>query len=118
MYHVRLCPLPDDPELRIRLVDKLVKVTKENLKENNMPHDAKGREVKPGDLVLVPFKIKEVYQTQDFCNVNLETVATMPPEHKFKTDLSAVNTKMLIRANRGDELDFEVIVNGTETRLK
>lgn len=62
-----------------------------------MPHDCKGNILNPGDVVLVPFKIKDVHQTEDYCNVNLETVATMGPEHKFHTSLSAINTKMMLK---------------------
>lgn len=77
-----------------------------------MPHDAKGRELKPGDLVVVPFRVKSVQQTEEYCNLELETCATMPPEHKFKTNLSAINTKMVLRANKGDDTSFAVIHRG------
>lgn len=75
-----------------------------------MPHDAKGREVKPGDVVMVPFVVKEVHLTEDFCNLNLETVATMPPHHRTHSAIS-VNARMVLRANSGDDLDF-VVVHG------
>jgi len=78
-----------------------------------MPHDAKGRELKPGDLVLVPFHVKAVHATEDFCNVDLETCATMPPEHRHKTSLSAINTQMVLRANKGDDTTFSVLSRGS-----
>lgn len=36
-------------------------------------HDAKGRPLKVGDLVLIPAIIKDIYPTDDYCNVNLQT---------------------------------------------
>ena len=83
-----------------------------------MPHDAKGRELKPGDKVLVPFIVKDVFMTEDYCNVNLESVATMPPIHNSKANLGAINTRMVIRANPGDETDFKAIIDGGAVRLE
>ncbi len=77
-----------------------------------MPHDAKGRELKAGDKVLVPFTVKAVHQTEDDCNLDLETCATMPPLHKYRTSLSAINTKMTLRANAGDDTTFSVLSRG------
>lgn len=77
-----------------------------------MPHDAKGRELKAGDTILVPFKVKAVHQTEDACNLDLETCATMPPEHKWQPGLSAINSRMTLRANRGDDTSFAVLHKG------
>jgi hypothetical protein len=44
-----------------------------------MPHDKNGVEVKPGDIVTVRFKVKEVQQTEDYCNVTMETESEMLP---------------------------------------
>jgi deoxycytidylate deaminase len=44
-----------------------------------MPHDRDGVEVKPGDRVLMECVVREVMSTEDYCNVNLETVSVMPP---------------------------------------
>jgi hypothetical protein len=82
-----------------------------------MPHDAKGQELKPGDCVLVPFYVLSIAQTEDFCNLSLETCATMPPKNEFKTSLSAINTKMTIRANEGDDTTFVVMHVGMESRV-
>lgn len=82
-----------------------------------MPHDAKGQELKPGDRVIVPFTVLQIIQTEDFCNLQLETCTTMPPEHKFKTALSAINAKQVLRANSGDDLSFRVQHNGAESKL-
>jgi len=75
-------------------------------------HDCKGRPLVVGDTVLVPFIIKETYATEEFCNASLETVASMfPGDHK--TTLT-VNTKQVIRANKGDETDYNVIYYSAE----
>ncbi len=56
-----------------------------------MPHDAKGREVKPGDTVTVTFTVKEVYAGNEYCNASLETVLPMFPAD-YNTQLT-INTK-------------------------
>ncbi len=71
-------------------------------------HDCKGRELKPGDTVLVPFKITQTYATEEFCNASLETIASMF-SGTAKSSLT-VNTQQIIRANGGDETSFEVFV--------
>jgi hypothetical protein len=84
-----------------------------------MPHDAKGRELHRGDIVMVPFKVRSVSATENHCNLELETVATMPPEHTYKPNMSAMNTRMALRANPGDDISYTVVVgtDGIETRL-
>ena len=69
-------------------------------------HDCKGRPIVPGDTVLVPFKVKETYATEEFCNAQLETVASMFPG-TYKTTLT-VNTQQIIRANDGDDTSYAV----------
>ena len=71
-------------------------------------HDAFGRELKVGDRVMVPMVIKTISLGADYCNVEVETVATMPPEHRYKTSLAAMNTLMLLRNRDGDSLDYKV----------
>ncbi len=44
-----------------------------------MPHDKRGEELKVGDTVMVPCRIKAIHLTEDYCNVDLETTVTMPP---------------------------------------
>jgi hypothetical protein len=68
-----------------------------------MPHDAKGTELKVGDTVLVPFKVKSIGASELYCNVDLEACATVPPEHTFRPTLSAINSRMMVRANEGDD---------------
>jgi hypothetical protein len=80
-------------------------------------HDAKGRELKVGDRVMVPCEVKGVYSTPDFCNVTLEGLATMPPSHTSKITVTA-NTKQVLRANPGDDLVFELVLDGPEARIQ
>ncbi|SRR5216684_4615995 len=75
-----------------------------------MPHDAKGRPLAAGDTVLIPFKVTQVMTGEDFCNLNLESIATMAPEHKYPTTLGAINAKQVIRANEGDDVSFLVLL--------
>lgn len=44
-----------------------------------MPHDKRGTELKVGDTVMVPCRVKAIHLTEDYCNVDLETALTMPP---------------------------------------
>ena len=44
-----------------------------------MPHDANGTELAVGTLVLVPCYIKAIHLTEDYCNVDVETLFRMPP---------------------------------------
>lgn len=68
-------------------------------------HDAKGRELKVGDLVLVPSRIKNVSATEDYCNVTVESVLGRRPDGAKET-ISAINTGVTLRANAGDENDL------------
>ncbi len=63
-----------------------------------MPHDRNGRLLKVGDIVNMTFKIKDIYNTEEYCNVSLESVLSMPPTEN-KTTLSAVNTKQVEKVN-------------------
>lgn len=82
-------------------------------------HDCKGRELKVGDTVLVPCVVKQTVATEDFCNVTVETIAGMPPEHKSLTTVSALNTRQVIRANAGDDVFFtKVVESNGGTRIE
>lgn len=61
-----------------------------------MPHDKNGELLKVGDHVTMEFKVKEIHNTEDYCNVNLESVEGMPPLGT-KTSLGAVNTRQVIK---------------------
>ena len=64
-------------------------------------HDRLGRELKEGDLVLVPCRVKSVFATEDFCNLTLESVFGRRPDDN-KEVIHAINTGVVLRANEGD----------------
>lgn len=68
-------------------------------------HDAIGRELKVDDIVLIPARITELFATEDYCNVSLETLYGRRPDGA-KERISAINTGVLLRANDGDENAF------------
>lgn len=68
-------------------------------------HDAKGRPLKAGDLVLVPCRVKETNATEDYCNVTLETVFGRRPDGMVE-HIGGINTAVTLRANAGDENDI------------
>ena len=72
-------------------------------------HDAKGRELKAGDAVLVPMKVKETMATEDYCNVVLESIYGRRPDG-LKETVGAINTGVVLRANDGDENDYGEIL--------
>lgn len=61
-----------------------------------MPHDKNGELVAVGDLVTIEFVVTAVHMSEDFCNVNLESVEGMPPSGT-KTSLGAVNTRQTVK---------------------
>ena len=60
-----------------------------------MPHDKRGTELKVGDTVMVPCRIKAIHLTEDFCNVDLETTEGMPP--LLHTSTLTLNSKQTIK---------------------
>jgi hypothetical protein len=70
-----------------------------------MMHDAKGRPLQPGDTVLIPATIKEVYPTEDYCNVSASSILGRRPDGQKET-FGAINTGVMLRANEGDENDL------------
>ncbi len=44
-----------------------------------MPHDKDGAELRVGDTVNIPCRVKAIHVTEDYCNVDLETLLEMPP---------------------------------------
>jgi hypothetical protein len=63
-----------------------------------MPHDLNGDELKPGDRVLMEFRVKSVHATEELCNVDLESVQPFYPHRDQYTTLSAVNTRQVRKA--------------------
>lgn len=67
-------------------------------------HDAKGRPLNKGDKVRIEATVVELYATEDFCNVSVETVLGRRPDGA-KERIGAINTGVMLRANPGDEND-------------
>lgn len=64
-------------------------------------HDAKGRELKIGDRVIIPCTINEIYASVDFCNCRVTGDYPMPGS-PYPFSVSSINTQQLLRANEGD----------------
>lgn len=64
-------------------------------------HDAKGRPLKTGDRVLVPMVVKNTYGSEDYCNVELQSVIGRRPDGAKET-VSSINTGVVLRANPED----------------
>lgn len=58
-----------------------------------MPHDMNGIELHPGDIVSIRFKVKQITNTEDFCNLTLETELPMTPHGIDRVLLSQINSK-------------------------
>lgn len=64
-------------------------------------HDALGKKLKVGDHVIVTAKIVELYETEEFCNVSVETTLGRRPDGT-KERISAINTGVLIKVEEGE----------------
>lgn len=62
-----------------------------------MPHDVNGAKLKVGDRVTIEFEVKEVHMTEEYCNVKLRSVLSMPPYPDSFVELSAVNTRQCVK---------------------
>lgn len=60
-----------------------------------MPHDKRGTELHVGDTVMVPCRVKAIHLTEEFCNVDLETIEPMPP--LGSTSAFTLNSKQTIK---------------------
>jgi hypothetical protein len=79
-------------------------------------HDAKGRELKVGDTVIVPCEVTAVHPTPDCCNVTVQTLGGRLPDGN--KDRFTTNTKHLLRANAGDDTSIELVEDNGKTFLK
>jgi hypothetical protein len=68
-------------------------------------HDAKGRELKVGDVVLIPARVTELYAQEDYCNVQAKSILGRRPDDAHEV-FGAINTAVMLRANPGDENDL------------
>jgi hypothetical protein len=60
-----------------------------------MPHDKHGNKLNSGDIVIVRFTVKDVYDGTDYCNLSLETVDPMyPGENKTALTLNTQQVEL------------------------
>lgn len=73
-------------------------------------HDAHGKPLKKDDLVLVPCRITQLSETEDYCNVTLQTLFGRRPDGNPEL-IHAINTAVLIRANDvdADNCDLSIL---------
>lgn len=64
-----------------------------------MPHDIDGKKIKPGDVVIVRFKVKVVHETEEYCNIDLETCLSIYPSNNKST--LTLNTKQVELIEKG-----------------
>lgn len=69
-------------------------------------HDAKGRELKVGDRILIPAVITQLSPTEDYCNVSAASTFGRRPDGQKET-FGAINTGVMLRANPEDENDID-----------
>lgn len=66
-------------------------------------HDARGKTLKVGDLVMIPAVVTELSaQTDDYCNVSIKTQIGRRPDGQ-KEGIYAINTGVLIKVSADDE---------------
>lgn len=69
-------------------------------------HDANGTPLQVGDTVFIPAVITQLYDTDEYCNVDLETVHGRRPDDQPE-NISAINTGHLILVERGNTIDLD-----------
>ena len=65
-------------------------------------HDARGKALKVGDLVMIPAVITELQPTEEFCNVTVATQIGRRPDGQ-KERFCSINTGVLIKVSPNDE---------------
>lgn len=68
-------------------------------------HDAKGRELKVGDTVLIPCVIQSLSGDEQYCCLSVRTVGVMPGNRDYSL-ITALSTKQVYRAD-DHEVDTE-----------
>lgn len=62
-------------------------------------HDRNGTELRTGDRVLVECTIAELSPSEDYCNVDLETISGRRPD-QHKERISGINTGVVTLLSR------------------
>lgn len=71
-------------------------------------HDAKGRQLQLGDVVLMPATVTDISPGEEYCNVTVRSIFGRRPDGENE-QVSAINTGVLLRANDGDTNDWPEI---------
>lgn len=64
-------------------------------------HDARGKQLSVGDLVIIPAVITQLSPQEDYCNVSLQSQIGRRPDG-IKETFSAINTGVLIKLSTND----------------
>ena len=70
-------------------------------------HDAKGKELKVGDTVLIPATVIKCSGDENFCCLDVQTVGVMPGNGD-KNTIYALSTKQVYRYNADDDDIYSV----------
>lgn len=62
-------------------------------------HDKNGTELRVGDIVMIPARVTQLSPTDEYCNVQVETVHGRRPDG-MKETVYAINTAVLILHDR------------------
>lgn len=65
-------------------------------------HDARGKALKVGDLVLIPAVVTTVQAFDDFCNVTVTSQIGRRPDG-MKETIHAINTGVLVKISSSDD---------------
>lgn len=68
-------------------------------------HDRLGRELKVGDIVMIPMRITELHPTEEYCNVSAVSLYGRRPDGT-REGFGAINTRVMLRANPCDSLGW------------
>ncbi len=61
-----------------------------------MPHDANGVRLIVGDKVSITGTVTQISEGDNYCNCTVDVDLPMPP-YMTKTNISAINTKQLVK---------------------
>ena len=66
-----------------------------------MPHDYNDNILSVGNIVWIPCRVKAVHLTEDYCNLDLQSMNPMPSYPNQYLNISAINSKQ-VRKDCGD----------------
>lgn len=75
-------------------------------------HDARGKELKVGDVVLIPARITSLSCTPDYCNICVETLGGRLPDGE-RNSIGYLNARQVYRANAPDDQAMLTYADGS-----